>query len=159
MSRATDAAYNLVSSYPGGASSLAPRINKAPGTLSGELAARSGYKLGLEDALSLSVLAHDLSILEVFADALDCDVYPRSHHPHHAEPMGCMLELVRLLGELSVPMDKLASRGKTVPPTLNDVKAVESGARALIAQAHMLMASVRYAHEVARGASRHSGSV
>ena len=62
-----DAAYNLVESYPGGATSLGPRIGKAGNTLSHEVTRTGNAKLGLETAVAISVMSGDMRILEAFA--------------------------------------------------------------------------------------------
>ena len=72
-----DAARLVVRDYPGGAASLAPRIGKAACTLSHEVSANfKSAKLGLEDAVTISVLADDRRILNAFADELSCMVIP-----------------------------------------------------------------------------------
>lgn len=65
-----DAAYHVVHDYPGGADSLAPRINKSGSTLSGELTRRGSAKLGLETAVRITELTGDLRILHAFAESV-----------------------------------------------------------------------------------------
>lgn len=62
-----DVAYNLVHDYPGGASSLAPRVGKNAVTLSHELHGTGIAKLGLLDAEKITELTGDLRILQAFA--------------------------------------------------------------------------------------------
>lgn len=64
-----DAAYHVVHDYPGGADSLAPRLNKAGGVLSAEVRGRAGAKFGLQTAVDVTLLADDLRILHAFAGA------------------------------------------------------------------------------------------
>lgn len=67
-----DAAYNVVSDYPGGAFALAARLGKKPSTLTHELnpAANPNAKLGLETAVKISELTGDHRILHAFAEQL-----------------------------------------------------------------------------------------
>lgn len=64
------AAYNVVTDYPGGAQALAPQMGKSASTLSHELNRNyPGAKLGLLDAVKLTVLTGDRRILEAFDEA------------------------------------------------------------------------------------------
>ncbi len=78
MSSVLDSAYRLVRAYPGGASSLAPRLGKSASTLSHEVnpPAHSTAKLGLVTAVDMSVLARDFSILNAFAAEMHAVVLP-----------------------------------------------------------------------------------
>ena len=67
MSVVLDAAKHLVHSYPGGATSLAPRLEKNATTLSHEVAGVGTAKLGLETAVMMTLLTDDMRILEAFA--------------------------------------------------------------------------------------------
>lgn len=71
-----DAAYNLVHDYPGGASSLAPRLGKNSTYLSAEVGHKGTAKLGLLDACKLTNLTGDLRILNAFAAESSCMVIP-----------------------------------------------------------------------------------
>lgn len=68
-----DAARYLMRAYPGGADSLAPRLDKTPTTLRHEVAGSDKYKLGLVDAEALTQMAvearvpNPLAILNAFA--------------------------------------------------------------------------------------------
>lgn len=65
----SDAAYNVVHDYPGGAAALQLRMGKS--NLSGEVNPNvKTAKLGIEDAVALQILANDYRIL--YAMAADC---------------------------------------------------------------------------------------
>lgn len=64
------AAYNVVTDYPGGAQALGPQMGKSPSTLSHELNRNyPGAKLGLLDAVKITVLTGDRRILDAFDEA------------------------------------------------------------------------------------------
>lgn len=68
-----DAAYNVVHDYPGGAAALQVRMGKT--NLSGEVNPNvKTAKLGIEDAVTLQILANDYRIL--YAMAADCRHFP-----------------------------------------------------------------------------------
>lgn len=71
MSRSVlDAAFNMVHDYPGGAVALAPRIGKVSATLSHELKGQGSAKLGLVDAVKLSMLTDSTAVAQAFAQAV-----------------------------------------------------------------------------------------
>ena len=74
MSNVLDAAFHLVRAYPGGASSLAPRIGKNATTLSHEVKGTGTAKFGLDDAVNASLMSNDLRILNAFAAECECMV-------------------------------------------------------------------------------------
>lgn len=67
MPNLLDAAYHAVHDYPGGASSLAPRMGKSSTTLCHEVTGTGTAKLGLLDAKKITDLTGDLSILQAWA--------------------------------------------------------------------------------------------
>lgn len=77
-----DKAYNLVEAYPGGAVSLAPRMDKVAGVLSAEVARRGTAKFGLDDALKVTQFSGDYRILHAFAEACGqmCIPLPGFYH-------------------------------------------------------------------------------
>ena len=60
-------AFNVGHDYKGGVLALAPQIGKNPSTLNAELARVGTAKLGLHDALKMSIFTGDLRILDAFA--------------------------------------------------------------------------------------------
>ena len=58
---------HLVQEYDGGATSLAPRLNKSASTLSHEVTGVGTAKIGLETAVTMTLLSGDMRILETFA--------------------------------------------------------------------------------------------
>ena len=72
-----DAAYNVGEDYrDGGTAGLARRMGKNPTSLSHELTRTGTAKLGLLDAVKMSVMSGDLRILQAFADACGMTLVP-----------------------------------------------------------------------------------
>lgn len=84
-----DAARAVVHEYPGGATSLAPRIGKAPSTLRNELAwpplASIKAKLGLMDAVAITNTAQDGRIVHAFNES--CGFCPPLRLPEGQEEL------------------------------------------------------------------------
>lgn len=93
-----DAAFNLVSDYPGGAQSLAPRMGKAGSTLSHEVTAAGTAKLGLLDAEKMSVLANDARILTAWANNMGHMLVPLPTIEQRLDD-DCMLRLANTAKE------------------------------------------------------------
>lgn len=87
-----DVAYNLAHDYPGGASSLAPRVGKNATTLSHELKGTGDAKLGLLTAEKMTVLSGDFRILRALAHNCGQMVLPLPAVPD-GESDDCMLRL------------------------------------------------------------------
>ena len=91
----SDAALNVVHQYKGGAAALQLRMGKT--NLSGEVNPNvKGAKLGIEDAVTVQILANDYRIL--YAMALDC-----RHFPPLPMPEGLDVatdQCIRTVGEL-----------------------------------------------------------
>lgn len=144
MSHMLDAAFALVRAYPGGAVSLAPRIGKAHGTLSGEVAGRPGYKLGLDDAVAISQLSGDLRILNAFAAELGCLVL---HVPDGQAAGEDVMQRVgaaaKEFGEFLSEVTTDASDGDI---SLNDMKRIEKEWGDLLAVGQGLLTHLRAMH-------------
>jgi hypothetical protein len=61
-----DAAFNVGHDYPGGAAALASRIDKNPTTFGHELKGTGSAKLGLHDAVKMTLRSQDFRILDAF---------------------------------------------------------------------------------------------
>lgn len=71
------AALNLVHNHPGGAQDLGPKIGKAGSTLSHEVNPQyPSAKLGLLDAVKLSVVSGNRAVLNAFAAECGCLALP-----------------------------------------------------------------------------------
>lgn len=150
MSQVLDAAFALVRAYPGGASSLAPRIGKAHGTLSHEVSGRQGSKLGLDDAVALSVLSGDLRVLNAFAAELGCLVLqlPVATDAGN-DVMQRVGQAAKEFGEFLSEVTTDAADGDI---STNDLRRIEKEWGDLMAVGQQLMTLLRGMHEAAGGA-------
>ncbi|MFY8019070.1 MAG: phage regulatory CII family protein [Inhella sp.] len=91
----SDAAYNVVREYPGGAAALQLRMGKS--NLSGEVNPNvKTAKLSIEDAVTVSNLANDYRILYAFA--ADCRHFPPMPMPDGLDVAGD--QCIRTVSEL-----------------------------------------------------------
>lgn len=146
MSEILDAAYHLVHDYPGGSLSLAPRIGKSPSTLSHEVVASGGAKLGLVDALKLSHLTGDLRILNTFAAACGCVVLPM---PESAvgDTFQELAAAAREFGEFIGAVAESAADGAI---TANELARVDRELTEMLAASQHLRATLAAMHEAAK---------
>ncbi|OGB26207.1 MAG: hypothetical protein A3I66_00715 [Burkholderiales bacterium RIFCSPLOWO2_02_FULL_57_36] len=131
-----DVAANVVHDYPGGAPSLAPRINKNPTTLAHELNGTGLAKLGLLDAEKITLRTGDLRILEAFA--LNCGqmLVPLPEALTQADD-DCMLRLAdtaREFGELCKEVAGDLENGIND----NELSRIDRGCGELIASIHAM---------------------
>ena len=133
MSEVLDAAFNLVHDHPGGAASLAPRV------------AKSTAKLGLETAVKLSVLTQDQRILNAFAAACGCLVFPMpAVQPGGADAMHRVASLANEFGDVVRVVADAAADGRI---SANELAKVEREWGDLVACGQALVAHLRGVHE------------
>lgn len=140
------AALNLVADYPGGATALAPQIGKAPGTLSGEVNRNMQHaKLGLVDAVKLSVLSGDTRIAAAFATEVGGLFIPGI--PRTATDADTMEALATLAKEFSdlVGVTTVAMADRKV--SRNELDRLEREAGELVVAAQQVLALVRSRHD------------
>lgn len=94
-----DAAHTVVLDYPGGSESLAPRIGKAASTLRQELLATNSAKLGLMDAVKITLATSDTRIVAAFNEACGC--CPPLPLPNIDVTDGAMQDLLERAAEVS----------------------------------------------------------
>lgn len=147
MSAVLDAAFNLIHDYPGGANALAPRIGKNPTTLCHEARGQGTAKLGLADALKMSLLTGDARILNAFAGDLGYAVIPL-----HASPAG--EGGLERLGQLAQEFaDVIRTTGAALADghvTANELKRVEREWADLVACGQGLIAHLAQAHAASK---------
>ena len=99
-----DAAYNVGEDYPGGAAGLALRMGRNATTFSHELRRTGTAKLGLADAVKMSVLSGDYRVAAAFAHACGFMLVPLPDMPDISSD-DCM----RRLGEVSQEFAELCA--------------------------------------------------
>lgn len=141
------AAVNLVFAPGRGLSQLAPRIGKDISTLSRELNADcAGAKLGLVDAVKLSVLTGDPCIAEAFCAAMDGRFVPNTA-PQGAGEMPDALAALGVLGrEFGDVMGQAAKALADGRVTRNELAHFERELGQLLRAASTLEVLVRQAH-------------
>lgn len=151
MSHMLDAAFALVRAYPGGSLSLAPRMGKAHGTLSHEVSGRAGYKLGLDDAVAMSVLASDLRVLNAFAAEMGCLVLQLPDGGSvGSDVMQRVGQAAKEFGEFLSEVTTDAADGDI---STNDLRRIEKEWGDLMAVGQQLMALLRGMHDTHTGAA------
>ncbi len=145
MSSLLDAAHQLVQAYPGGAESLAPRFGKNPTTLRHEVNRTGSAKLGLVDAVSMSVMADDRRVLNAFAAEMGCLVLQL---PASLSADGTSMERVSQMAkefaDLIASVTAAKADGKV---TANELAHVEREGAELIQACQSLLAHIRSVHE------------
>ncbi len=126
-----DAAYHLVNAYPGGATSLAPRLfpNKSATTLSHEIRPPDGSfaKLGLETAAQLTQLSGNTIIVQAFCERAG-GVFvplPQAGHTGDGEVFKALSKLAKEFGDVVAKVTEVSSDGRISD---NDLRAVKKEA-------------------------------
>lgn len=144
MSFVLDAAHHLVQAYPGGAEALAPRVGKNATTLRHEVNRTGQAKLGLGDAVSMSVLTSDLRILNAFAAECGCVVMPTpAALAGGGAAMHRVAALAREFGELVGDVTQAMADGRI---SANELADIERNWAELQAAGQSLVAHFRAEH-------------
>jgi hypothetical protein len=145
VSAVLDAAHQLVQAYPGGAESLGPRIGKNPTTLRHEVNRTGAAKLGLVDAVSMSVMSGDLRVLNTFAAECGCLVVPL---PSTANgDFTSMEHISRLAQEFAEMVASVSATKADGKVTANELAQVEREGAGLVQACQVLMAHLRSLYE------------
>lgn len=141
MSAVLDAAFRMVHRSPGGAVSLAPRIGKNPATVSHEVAGKAGCKLGLVDAVNMSVLTGDPEVLNVFAAEMGYLLVPMPEClPEGQDAMHRVSKMAREFADVVTVVVDAASDGVV---TDNELASVEREWGELVASGQHVLAKLR----------------
>ncbi|KQP37569.1 phage regulatory CII family protein [Pseudorhodoferax sp. Leaf274] len=135
-----DAAFNVVSDYPGGAASLAPRIDKAASTLTQEVNGTPQAKLGLATAVKITQRTGDLRILLAFAGACGQMLLPLPEglDVDDDDCMRAATSAAREFGELMTEVMAARADGRT---TDNELDRVTRSTGELMRALHQLNAA------------------
>lgn len=149
MSALLDAAFHAVHDFPGGASALAGRMNKHPGTLCHELTATGSAKLGLVDAAKISHLTGTRAILNAFATELGCLVLPLPAHQAGVDTFMQVADTAREFAEFISSVAAAASDGKI---SANELANVDRELAQMVAAAQEIRATLAAMHEAGKPA-------
>lgn len=145
------AAQMLAHSYHGGAKALSVVIDKKYQTFANELLELSGSKLGLETAVQMSMASGDLSIINAFAEQMDCVVMPRPVAPNLGMPViQSIADIQTAAAELAQALSR--ADAKQGNPSATDVKACETSLAKLLGTAQVAVSQVRADHDSNRPA-------
>lgn len=144
-----DAAYHVVNDYPGGATSLAPRMGKGASTLSHETTATGNAKLGLIDAMKITQLTGDLRILHAFAEACSAIVIPLPTQAHEAsaDVFTHLADTAREFSDVVASISTAAADGHI---TGNELATVQREWGELVAQGAALVSLLQAKHLAGR---------
>lgn len=138
------AAVAMVRSYPGSTKVIAVLIGKNATTLANELLEAGSAKLGLGDAVHMSVVTQNPAILNVFADAMDCFVLPKGREITGQDPMYLLSQLARSFGAVVESESMALSK---VKPTITEMQEIERRWAEHVAIGQEIMAGIRGMHE------------
>lgn len=151
----TDAIRLMVKSYPGGADALAVLVGKSPETLRKEIAAAPGYKLGVNDACTISeaCIAVGSEHCHAYANAVavNCGgfVALQVRDPQAARHLAG--DTAGMLKECSDVVSKVTESLADGVVSDNDRKAIERELQELIEALQKVQQDVAAAHEQGRG--------
>ena len=144
------AAFNLVHDYPGGATALAPLLGKSASTLSHEVDPNyPTAKLGLADALKLTMLSKDRSVLNAFAMACHCMVVPlpACSDNDDDDTFRSVTRVAREFAELISEVSEVTADGAVSD---NELRRVDSEATELVAAIQAVLTTLRLRNERSR---------
>jgi hypothetical protein len=147
MQTVLDAAFHLAHDAPGGATALAARLGKNPGTLCHELTATGSAKLGLTDSVKLTLLTGDRRILNAFAAACGCLVLPMPDHTAGIDTYAQLADTAREFGEFVASVADGARDGRV---TANELARVQRECAELVVAAQDVCARLAQIHEAGK---------
>ena len=133
-------AFHVVHDHPGGAVVLGPMLGKNPATLSHEVNPNyAGAKLGLEDAVKLSVLTQDRRIATAFAAQVGCMLLALPEVSRAGTCFESLAAMAREFAELVASISESAADGRVSP---NELKRVQTEAAQLVESVQSTVAHV-----------------
>ena len=148
------AAFNLVHDYPGGATALAPLLGKSASTLSHEVDPNyATAKLGLADALKLTMLSKDRSILNAFALNCHCMVLPLPSSPDGIDD-DTFKSVTRMAREFAEVIGQVAEVTADGAVSDNELGRVEREAAELVAAVQVVLAALQARNRASKRTSQ-----
>lgn len=144
------AAFNVGHDFKGGVVALAPQIGKNPNTLNAELACIGTAKLGLSDAVKMTIVAQDFRVLEAFAGQCGRMTLPLPEMLDMEDTNDCLEALARTSREYSeLCMEVCASLADKVISDNERARIQREGGQ-LVASLHQLLAAVDAHHQAGK---------
>lgn len=144
----TLAAFHLVRDYPNGAVALGPMMGKNSATLSHEVSPNyPSAKLGLEDAVRLTLITGDMRIANAFAAEVNCMLLPLPNQAAAPTSFTVLAKMAQEFAELVARVTDASTDGRTQ----NEARAVEREAGELIA---CVQATVQHVNALASATQR-----
>jgi len=148
------AAFNLVHDYPGGATALAPLLGKSASTLNHEVEPNyATAKLGLADALKLTMLSKDRGILNAFAMACHCMVLPLPSSPEGIDD-DTFTSVTRMAREFAEVISQIAEVTADGAVSDNELGRVEREAAELVAAVQAVLAALQARNRASKRTSQ-----
>jgi len=144
------AAFNLVHDYPGGATALAPLLGKSASTLNHEVDPNyPTAKLGLADALKLTLLSKDRGVLNAFAMSCHCMVVPL---PACADGIDddTFKGVTRLAREFAEVISQISEVTADGAVSDNELRRVEREATELVSAVQAVLTTLRVRNEAGK---------
>ena len=144
------AAFNLVHDHPGGTTALAPLLGKSTSTLNHEVDPNyATAKLGLADALKLTLLTKNHAILNAFAMACHCMVLPLPPCPDDSDDntFRSVTRAAREFAELISEVSEVTADGAVSD---NELRRVDAEATELVAAIQAVLTTLRLRNERSR---------
>lgn len=144
-----DAVRRMARHYPGGLVALAGRMGRSHSTLDKEIRGATGFKLGLAEAMEITVLCHDarvpgaMDLLSVMAHAVDHTLLPL---PAGADADMTLERLARLMhqcGDMVSTVTKAKADGTVCT---NEIKACRAQWSLLVAAGQAVMEGLEANH-------------
>ena len=149
MQSVLDAAFHLAHDAPGGAAALAVRLGKNPGSFCHELTHTGSAKLGLVDAVKLTLLTGDRRILNAYAAECGCLVVLMPEHAAGIDSFAQLADDIREFGEFVASVADAVRDGRV---TANELARVQREGADVIAATQDVCARVAQIHEAGKPA-------
>jgi len=146
------AIFRLVHDYPGGAGALGPVLGKRGDSLSHEVSpVYPTAKIGLLDAVKLSLFTGDRQVLNAWAGDMGCMVVPLAADVPGVEGIGTRTAV--LAKEFADLMGTLAADLADGDVSTNDLARIDREASELVSAIQALLGAVRAMHQAPRDAA------
>ena len=158
MTTTLNAARELMRDYPGRGAAMAQRLGKASDTLRHEVAGAPGYKLGIEDAVEMTLIAQEsvhpnpLGVLNAFAADCGCMVInlPKAGAVDIGSCMAKFSQMAKEFSDLAVEISKDVPDGDVSD---NDLKRILTEGDELISAWQVLRRALVQANQQSNDAA------